>query len=232
MTNAWGRFSSLALTIAVLIAGQTIALAVLVWWYGMPVGRVAEVGSDGVAVTLLILVSTPIEILLLALLAQRTGASARDYLGWTMPRRADLAFGIAAVVAFIILMDAVSWAAGRNLVTSFQKDIYTTAAAQGWLALLWISVIVITPIGEETLFRGFLFRGLFREPKDAWPAIIVTALLFAIMHLQYDWSVLVQVFGFGVLLGWLRWVSGSTVLTIVLHALINLEGMIETALSR
>jgi membrane protease YdiL (CAAX protease family) len=31
------------------------------------------------------------------------------------------------------------------------------------------------------------------------------------------------------LLGWMRWVSGSTLLTMLLHALINLEGMIETA---
>jgi len=29
------------------------------------------------------------------------------------------------------------------------------------------------------------------------------------------------------LLGWLRWVSGSTVLTIMLHGLINIEGMAE-----
>jgi len=40
------------------------------------------------------------------------------------------------------------------------------------------------------------------------------------------------VFGFGVLLGWMRWVSGSTLLTMVLHALINCEGMMETLLSR
>jgi membrane protease YdiL (CAAX protease family) len=32
----------------------------------------------------------------------------------------------------------------------------------------------------------------------------------------------------GVFLGWIRWASGSTILTIMLHALINTEGMIET----
>jgi len=40
--------------------------------------------------------------------------------------------------------------------------------------------------------------------------------------------VIAQVFGFGVLLGWMRWVSGSTLLTMLLHCLINFEGMIET----
>ena len=33
---------------------------------------------------------------------------------------------------------------------------------------------------------------------------------------------------FGVYLGWIRWATGSTILTILLHALINTEGMIET----
>ena len=48
------------------------------------------------------------------------------------------------------------------------------------------------------------------------------------MHVQYDWFVIAQVFGFGLLLGWMRWVSGSTLLTMLLHGFINFEGMIET----
>ena len=82
------------------------------------------------------------------------------------------------------------------------------------------------------MFRGFLFQGWFREPKDAWPAIILTSVVFALMHVQYDWFVIGQVFGFGVLFGWMRWVSGSTLLTMALHAIINCEGMMETLLSR
>ena len=226
--NPWGRLSTLALSAVVLLASQTIALAALVWWYGIPLAHLPAIGGDGIAVSIVILVSTPIEVLMLALLAQRTGISASEYLGWRLPRRADVIVGIGAVIGFIILANVVSWLAGRNLVTAFQNDIYTTAAAQGWLTLLWIAVIVVTPIGEETLFRGFLFRGWFREPNDAWLAIVLTALLFAIMHVQYDWFVITQVFGFGLLLGWMRWASGSTLLTMLLHAMINLEGMIET----
>jgi hypothetical protein len=54
----------------------------------------------------------------------------------------------------------------------------------------------------------------------------------AIIHLQYDWYVIAQIFVFGLLLGWLRWASGSTILTILLHALINAEGMLETVLDQ
>jgi membrane protease YdiL (CAAX protease family) len=32
----------------------------------------------------------------------------------------------------------------------------------------------------------------------------------------------------GATCGWLRWVTGSTILTMLLHGLINFEGMFET----
>ena len=228
----WGRFSTLALGAVVLIVGQTVALAALVWWYGLPISKLPDLAGDGISVSIIIFVSTPIELVLLAILAQRTGATAPEYLAWRLPRRADVIVGVLCTIGFIILANVVSWLAGRDLITSFQDDIYTTAAVRGWLPLLWLAVVIVTPIGEETLFRGFLFQGWFREPKDVWPAIILTSVVFALMHVQYDWFVIGQVFGFGVLLGWMRWVSGSTLLTMVLHALINCEGMMETLLSR
>ena len=225
----WGRISTFALAVIALLASQTVALAALVWWYGVPFVRLPEVGGDGIAVSIIILVSTPIQLAMIALFAHRAGMRARDYLAFTVPRRADVIVGIVSVIAFIALADLVSWLAGRDVITRFQNDIYTTAAAQGWLALLWFAVIVVTPVGEESLFRGFLFRGWYREPQDAWIAIALTAVFFALLHVQYDWFVIAQVFAFGLLLGWMRWVSGSTLLTMLLHAIINFEGMIETA---
>ena len=101
----------------------------------------------------------------------------------------------------------------------------------GWLPLLWFAVVVVTPFGEETLFRGFLFRGWLRSPRDAWPVIVITSLLWALIHVQYDWYVISQVFVSGLLLGWIRWATGSTLLAILLHGLINCEGMLESLLA-
>jgi hypothetical protein len=82
--------------------------------------------------------------MLLAAFAKRVESNAVDYLGLTLPRRSDAVFGVAAVIALIVVGD------------------------------------------------------------------------------------ISQVFVSGLLLGWMRWASGSTILTILLHALINFEGMIET----
>ena len=56
----------------------------------------------------------------------------------------------------------------------------------------------------------------------------MTALLWAFVHLQYDHYYMAQVLVYGLILGWFRWVADSTILTIFLHGLINLEGMLET----
>jgi membrane protease YdiL (CAAX protease family) len=220
--KAWGRGATFQFT----------ALQALTFWYGQTLGHLPNFSGDGAAITLIIAVSTPVEVALLALFATRAGANAVQYLGLTWPKRGELLFGLAATVAMIVAGNVLSWLLGRNLVTPFQTDIYITASTAGWLLWLLIAVVILTPIGEEVLFRGFLFRGWLRAPRDAWPVIVATSLLWAIIHLQYDWYVIAQIFVFGLLLGWLRWASGSTILTILLHALINAEGMLETVLDQ
>jgi membrane protease YdiL (CAAX protease family) len=226
----WGRLATFGLAVVAMLAGQMAGLASLAWWYGVSLARMPNFAGDGAAVTLIILISTPLQLLLLAAFARRRGGDAIGYLGLTLPRRSEVVFGITAVVATIIAGNILSWLLGINIVTSFQTDIFSSAGAAGGLQLLllFLAVVVLTPIGEETLFRGFLFRGWLRAPRDAWPVIVLTASMWALIHVQYDWYVTGQIFAFGLLLGWMRWATGSTLLTILLHGLINLEGMLET----
>ena len=229
--KAYGRFATFALGAIALLTGQMAALLALTAWFGNGMGGIPEFNGDGVAITLVIAASTPVEILLLVLFAQRVSERAAGYLGLVWPRRGEAIFGVVVIVAMIGVSDLFSWLAGRTLVTPFQVDIYTTARVAGWALPLWVAVVAITPIGEELLFRGFLFRGWLKRPRDVWPVIFATSALWAVIHLQYDWYVIVQVFAFGLALGWMRWATGSTLLTMLLHALINTEGMIETVIN-
>ena len=227
----WGRAATLGLGVGALLAGQAAALMVLTWHFGVGLAQLPDFSGDGVSVTLIMLVATPVQLALLMLMARQTGAGAADYLGLIRPRRADVVMGIVAIVAFILVGNAVSWLLGQNIVTGFQHDIYRSAGAAGMLPLLWLVVVLVTPVNEELLFRGFLFRGWHRTPRDAWIVIIITALLWAIIHVQYDLYVIGQVFVCGLILGWFRWATGSTLLTILMHALVNAEGMLETLLT-
>ena len=229
----WGRLATFGLGLVAMLASQFAALIALTWWLGTGLAVMPDFSGDGVAVTLIILVSTPIQLLLLAAFAQRRGGNPLAYLGLTWPRRSEVVFAVAATVALIIVGNVLSWLFGKNIVTTFQSDIFRTASEAGWLPLLllWLAVVVVTPLGEETLFRGFLYRGWLQSPRDAWAVIFVTALCWALIHVQYDWYVTGQIFAFGLVLGWMRWATGSTILTILMHALINFEGMLETVVT-
>ena len=224
----WGRWATLGLGLIAALVAQMPALAAIIWWWGLDLVHLPDIASEGVTVTLLICISTPVQVLLLAVMARQTGANAADYLGFKLPRKSDVVVGIIVVLVFIAVADGASWLLRRDIVTQFQSDIYRTARTAGWLPWLVLAVVVVAPIGEETLFRGFLFRGWNRSPSDAWAAIIVTALLWALVHVQYDLYFMGQVFAYGIVLGWFRWVSGSIILTMLLHGLINFGGMVET----
>jgi uncharacterized protein len=167
----------------------------VIWWYGISLTHITDFVSDGVVATLIICISTtPAQVLLLALMARQAGSSATDYLGLTLPDRRDVVSGIISVIVFMVLADGMSWLLGRDIVTQFQLDLYRTASGAGWLPWLLLTVVVVAPIGEETLFRGFLFRGWHRSTHDAWPVIVLIALLWAVVHLQYDLYYMAQVF--------------------------------------
>ena len=75
------------------------------------------------------------------------------------------------------------------------------------LVLNLIFVAVFAGVGEELFFRGILQRLFIKVFKNAWAGIIVTAVLFSAIHLQF--------YGFfprlilGILLGLIYWYSGS-----------------------
>src|SRR6516165_3638466 len=190
-----------------MLVGQIAALTAVMCWHGLGLAQLPNLASDGVFVSLIVCISTPVQVPLLALMARWRGADPTDYLGLTLPRKGDVVVGIIAVAVFVVLADGISWLLGRDIVTQFQLDTYRTASAAGWLPWLLLTIVVVAPIGEETLFRGFLFRGWHRTPRDAWAAIIVTALLWALVHVQYDLYVIAQVFVYGLVLGWFRWVT-------------------------
>jgi membrane protease YdiL (CAAX protease family) len=94
--------------------------------------------------------------------------------------------------------------------------------------VLAVALIVAAPLMEELLFRGFFFPGYARS-LGPWGAIIVTAAGWAVMHVQYETFYIVQIFVLGCAFGWLRWRSGSTLLTVILHAIVNALALAQVA---
>jgi uncharacterized protein len=214
----------------------TLGFALVALLFGEAVGRgaafavvnpISPIGFDGTAVAVYLLAGTPVQVVTLALAARMTGEDLLAYFGLNVPRRRDVAIAAGALAVLILAGDVLTFAFGGDLVPAFQTEVHRSALEEGVLLPLWIAMIVAGPVGEEILFRGFLFRGFIHEPQNAVPGILAISLIWALLH-QYDWLGTAILFALGVFLGFVRLVSGSTTLVIVLHMLWNLESVIET----
>lgn len=228
--KVWGYLATIAWAIVAFLVGQFVALAALLLWRGGSMYALIDAQYDGALVTLFILVSNPVSIAILALAVRLAHADVAGYFGLSWPPPRDVVRGVVLIAILIAATDAALYLSGRALVTSFQLESYTSAVAEGWLPAMTFAAIVMAPAGEEVMFRGFLFRGFVRSERSLWPGIVVISLLWALLHIQYDWTGILQIFVVGLVLGWVRWSSGSVLLTFFLHALFNLEGTMETVL--
>lgn len=82
-----------------------------------------------------------------------------------------------------------------------------------------ILVVLLGPIVEELVFRGFLYPLLARS-MGPWIAIIATAIPFALLHgaqNEWTWQLLVPIGLAGVVFGIIRHVTRSTVAAMLTH---------------
>jgi tetratricopeptide (TPR) repeat protein len=82
----------------------------------------------------------------------------------------------------------------------------------------FLSVVIVGPIVEEILFRGLIYGALERRLR-VFGAILVSSLLFALVHLQVVYFI--PIFCLGLVLGWARWKANSLGLPILIHVLNN-----------
>ena len=83
----------------------------------------------------------------------------------------------------------------------------------------FMKVVIIAPIVEELIFRGIIMHGFMRNyPKII--AIIISALLFALFHLN-PWQ-FPATFSLGLLLGWIMVITRNIFACIAGHAINNL----------
>lgn len=89
-----------------------------------------------------------------------------------------------------------------------------------------VALVILPPIGEEILMRGYLYSGL-RSRLRFWPALLITSLLFGAAHLSTGvsgplWAAAVDTFILSAVLVYLREKTGALYAPIMLHGLNNL----------
>lgn len=140
--------------------------------------------------------------------------------GWAL-----IAYGLYFLAYIVVIVVASQVFTGLD--TSQEQQIgFESAYGSGALVLTFISLVILPPLAEEVMFRGFLFTSL-RAKYNFWPATIVTSILFGIAHLQFGadapllWVAAIDTFVLSCFLCYLRDSMKSIWPPIFLHAIKN-----------
>ena len=203
-----------------LIAAFVVSLVVAVGLYAIdaPIGIQVVVG---VTTPWLVLAGWPVLTTILR------GNGPRIDLGLTLTWP-DVGWG--ALGGFVALLSAGIAAAITQI---FVPDLTSTAAEaaddiqdSGRLVIVIFALMVMVgaPIVEELFFRGLFYGAVRKAGANALWTIVITAVVFAGFHVEpLRFFVLLPT---GLVLGWVRWKTGSTAATMVTHGLVDAPGAI------
>lgn len=83
----------------------------------------------------------------------------------------------------------------------------------------FLAICIIGPIMEEIMMRRVILREIKMKTKSTWTAIIISAAIFAIIHINPIQVVFAM--PAGIILGWLYCKTGTLLVPICLHILNN-----------
>ncbi len=233
--QAFGFWKTLVWTIPLTLTAvlfQTVgALGYLgLWRHFHPQAPIslASAATNGAVIAASLAFSAPAVVLLLVWIVRQTRVPVADYLALKWPGWRDMALGFGALALVLGGTSGIATWLGKDS-PAFISDTFTTAASAGMLPLLLISFVLLAPLQEELVFRGFLLRGI-APAIGSWPAILVTAAVWAASHLQYEWFFIGEIFALGIVFGWIRCRSGSLLVPFVLHAVVNGMAVVAVAI--
>src|ERR1700751_2383536 len=227
----WGTALWGFVVFAAMFIGQigVVVIFVLDKRGAVDLGSVIQVvAASGLAISLSVIAGLPAVLAALWLAIRFTPTPFADYLALRWARRRYVLIGIVGLAILVFGWDMLSRATGREVTPDFMVEVLKSARSDGVLWLLVGAFCIAAPISEELFARGFLYRGWSESFLKVPGAIMLSSLVWTGLHLQYDWFFFGEVFCIGLWLGYIRYRSNSTWLTIVLHGLNNLGAVVQT----
>jgi len=146
---------------------------------------------------------------------RKAGREFSEYLALNWPSPKDL-------VMALVFTGIVLAAEMMLLPDSAASDPTLVVKSAGALFILLVSGCILGPMMEEFVFRGFLFRGWSQSFIGPIGSILIISAIWAITHTQYDWLEKGFIFATGLILGYFRWRSNSTLLALIVHSAMNI----------
>lgn len=218
----WGPLPTLG-WVLILVGASQYGGAYLLYGIAVLIGRPDLMGDMSYLIIGILFLQTLIVVpVLYGLTSPALGVNRAEFLPLRR-LRPDVLIGWTLIV--LVLSYAISamlvYLAGRETLPDFVADV--VAADAPWLMLM--GVVLMAPLAEELLFRGFLISGLRKSFLGDYGAILLSALLWTMIHVQYEFIYLIGLFALGVLLGLSRIATNSVWPALIAHALNNAIAM-------
>ena len=139
-----------------------------------------------------------------------------------------LLYGVVGFIVAFIVVSIVGYPIEQYFgVDLTQQALSNSATVSGLLPLVLLSGVIIAPIAEEIVFRGYFYKA-FRDRFKPWYAIVMSAALFSAIHLEP--LAAVQLFVIGVVLAYMYEKTDNLMAPIALHMLNNAVAFLVVAL--
>ena len=222
--SAWAWYWAAPVTLLIFLLAQAAGVGVVM--LGSPstwAGSVGEMLSQIDPLDMRILLASQIATIVLAMLAAYLfGSNPTRQLRLGEPEGGARAYLLAILVMTPVLLtlNAFIWTlAPQDALRDFLlfKEM---AKRADWLVPA-LAICLGAPLSEELLFRGFLLTPLASSRLGYWPAAVLVALAWTMLHLSYSTVGLIEVFIIGIFLSWTLRRTGSLYVPIFCHALYN-----------
>lgn len=139
-----------------------------------------------------------------------------------LPSWQDILLAPASFVVYL-LCTGILLAAATHFFPGFDVEQAQDVGFQGVskrfeYLLAFTTLVVVAPIAEEVLLRGYLY-GKLRSVIPMIPAMLITSVIFGVLHGQ--WNVALDTFALSMVMVSLREVTGSIWAGILLHMIKN-----------
>jgi membrane protease YdiL (CAAX protease family) len=223
----WGPLAAVVATIVIYFASQvigTILILAVAKARGWDQAQINHWVQQTFPQFIYIVLVEGVTLLMLWRFLRRRHASFRD-LSLRRPKVRDASYVLLGALIYFPILVAVmagiqAWLPQINLNQAQEIGFNHTQGPA--LVLAFVSLVVLPPVTEEILVRGFLYGGLKSKLPKIWAAL-VTSLLFGAAHLEFGsgapllWSAAIDTFILSMVLVYLREKTGSLWASIGLH---------------
>ncbi|MBU2533569.1 MAG: CPBP family intramembrane metalloprotease [Alphaproteobacteria bacterium] len=217
----FGLFSILTTAAILIVALATpVALNGVLGSYGDWADGVARPAGTQ-AITWLHLLSFQAAAVLLTFAMADVARGSLPGLGWQPPAARGL--WVRPLLVTIAVTVVTSLIAFTFFEEQIERDLepIRRMVQQGPLWLAFIALAIGAPLSEELLFRGYLLQRLRQTRLGFIGAALVANTGWALLHFDYSWLSLADVFLAGLLFSWALWRTGSIWVPIAFHAIYN-----------